>query len=79
MLTMFLHNGSTVVDSIQMAHGRELRMLAIEAWNKAKPVDVDCPNKDPDMTQGLQRYMDQLTIPDAKDVQKTQARSVVVG
>ncbi|KAK5049504.1 hypothetical protein LTR84_004433 [Exophiala bonariae] len=79
MLTMFLHNGSTVVDSIQMAQGRELRMLALEAWNKAKPMDLERLKKDPDMTQGLERYMDQLTMANAKDIQTAQARPLVVG
>lgn len=77
MLTMFLHDGSTVMDSIELARGREIRMLALEAWNKVRSEDVERLKKDPDMTQGLERYMDKLT--DAKHVQKPCPQPVVVG
>jgi hypothetical protein len=76
MLNTFLYDGQSVMDLIQLARGREIRSLALEAWNKVKPHDLGRMKKDPDM-KGLEMYMDRLT--DAKNVQKARAHTVLVG
>lgn len=64
MLNTFLYDGQSLVDLLHLARGREIRSLALEAWNKVKAKDVGHGNKDHDMIKALERYMDKLT--DAK-------------
>jgi hypothetical protein len=67
MLNAFLYEGNSVMDFLLQPRGRELRALAIEGWNKAKPKTPAMYDKDSDMIRALESFMDKLT--DAKYVQ----------
>jgi len=67
MLNAFLYDGPSAMDLIHLAPGRQLRSCALEGWNRVKPKEPGCLQKDPDMAQ-LEKYMDRLT--DAKRLHK---------
>ena len=59
------------MDLIYLGRGREIRAMALSAWNKVKSKQFGCVEKDAEMFKALERYMDKLT--DAKYIQTARA------